>query len=663
MKTIKQLLMTVAVLLCSATVHAYDFEVDGIYYNIISITDLTVEVTNGDNKYSGEIIIPSAITYKSKSLRVTEIGYEAFENCYNLTSIEIPNSVTKIAPSAFGNCTGLTSIEIPDSVTKIEVYAFDGCTGLTSVVIGNSVTNIEQSAFQSCTSLKNISIGNSVISIGAGAFRRCSSLTNIEIPNSVKSIGESAFWGCFNLRKLIIEDGESTLTVSFNYYPNGGIKAALFNDCNNVETVYLGRNLDYNFDTPPPFENRKSLKSLVIGKHVKRLSNAWDGHFCGCSGLTTIYLLGTNPPNGDDNFTNSHYINATVYVPQGSLSTYQSSDVWGNFWNIKYLVKTQPTAENLQIELDCSEEGIEYQWYESVGEYTYTKEIIPTSNGDYAWTDSAGIWTSGNWGKSQTKSIMNATIDFQIGDTISFDYTVPKGDGYSYSGSQWFSFLFNGKTVMQTFGGSGNSSHYELGINEYIYTKWMKGNSTVTIGFECVRNGDGNSEHATVSDIKLIRPTGFPMGEWVDEKIAGATTAMLDENMFVKGGVAYCVVNLPNGITLMSDKVRVPSYTLTYMIDGEVYYKDTLRYKAKIVQPEVPIKEGYTFSGWSEAPTIMPANDIIVEGSYIAETAIEHVLLYPEKNEVYNAQGVRITDTSNLVRGIYIINGKKIFVK
>jgi hypothetical protein len=322
------------------------------------------------------------------------------------------------------------------------------------------------------------------------------------------------------------------------------------------------------------------------------------------------------------------------------------------------LVKTQPTAENLQIELDCSEEGIEYQWYESVGEYTYTKEIIPTSNGDYAWTDSAGIWTSGNWGKYQTKSIMNATIDVQIGDTISFDYTVPKG-----SGSQWFSFLFNGETVMQTFGGSGNSSHYELGINEYIYTNWMKGNSTVTIGFECVRNGDGNSEHATVSDIKLIRPTGFPMGEWVDVKIAGATTAMLDENMFVKGGVAYCVVNLPNGITLMSDKVRVPSYTLTYMIDGEVYYKDTLRYKAKIVQPEVPIKEGYTFSGWTDVPKTMPASDIIIQGCFIETTSIGQIYHKFKDIVIYNFKGLRVTDMDQLTRGIYIVNGRKVLVK
>ena len=97
MKTIKQLLMTVAVLLCSATVHAYDFEVDGIYYNIISITDLTVEVTNGDNKYSREIIIPSAITYKSRILKVVAIGDEAFIGCNSLVNITIPNTVNMIA--------------------------------------------------------------------------------------------------------------------------------------------------------------------------------------------------------------------------------------------------------------------------------------------------------------------------------------------------------------------------------------------------------------------------------------------------------------------------------------------------------------------------------------------------------------------------------------
>ena len=355
MKTIKQLLITIAMLLCSATANAHDFEVDGIYYDIISVSDLRVEVTyKGDssdefyNEYSGEVIIPETVVYKSKVLKVTSIGNSAFAYCTGITNITIPNSVTSIENSAFHRCSGLTSITIPNSVTNIGESTFYGCSGLTSISIPNSVTNNEESTFTDCTSLKNISIGNSVISIGADAFKRCSKLTSIIIPSSVTTIGESAFFGCYNLNELIIEDGESNLTISFNYYYNGGVKAALFNDCNNIKTVYLGRNLDYNFDVPPPFENIKSLKSLTIGKNVKSLSNSWDGHFYGCSGLTSIYLLGTNPPNGNRNFTNSHYINTTIYVPQGSLSVYQSADVWKNFWDIREVSTTEMPEEEVK---------------------------------------------------------------------------------------------------------------------------------------------------------------------------------------------------------------------------------------------------------------------------------------------------------------------------
>ena len=84
---IKKLFATVAVLLCSVSASAYDFEVDGIYYNIISATDLTVEVTEGENKYTGKVIIPSNVVYKSKVLTITSIGDGAFDCCDGLNSI------------------------------------------------------------------------------------------------------------------------------------------------------------------------------------------------------------------------------------------------------------------------------------------------------------------------------------------------------------------------------------------------------------------------------------------------------------------------------------------------------------------------------------------------------------------------------------------------
>ena len=53
-------------LFSSLTASAYDFGVDGIYYNLVSASDLTVEVTRGDNYYSGNVIIPSTINYSTR---------------------------------------------------------------------------------------------------------------------------------------------------------------------------------------------------------------------------------------------------------------------------------------------------------------------------------------------------------------------------------------------------------------------------------------------------------------------------------------------------------------------------------------------------------------------------------------------------------------------
>ena len=89
-------LMTAALLLCSMVVSAEDFSVDGIYYNITSETDLTVEVTSAIDEYSGDVTIPAIVKHDGKTFRVTTIGMYAFYGCANLTSVVIPSSVTTI---------------------------------------------------------------------------------------------------------------------------------------------------------------------------------------------------------------------------------------------------------------------------------------------------------------------------------------------------------------------------------------------------------------------------------------------------------------------------------------------------------------------------------------------------------------------------------------
>ena len=133
----------------STSALAYDVKIDGIYYNLIS-KGKTAEVTSGEEKYSGEVVIPSSITVEGQEYPVTSIGEDAFSDCSGLTSVTIPNSVTSIGVCAFYECRGLTSVTIPNSVTSIGYVAFSGCSSLTSVTIPNSVTSIGEEAFNIC---------------------------------------------------------------------------------------------------------------------------------------------------------------------------------------------------------------------------------------------------------------------------------------------------------------------------------------------------------------------------------------------------------------------------------------------------------------------------------------------------------------------------------
>lgn len=97
----------------------------------------------------------------------------------SVKKIIIGPGVTSIGYLAFRDCTNLTSVTIPDSVTSIGMFAFAYCANLTNVTMGSAVTTIEQGAFNVCSSLNYITIPDSVISIENGAFEGCDNLWHV----------------------------------------------------------------------------------------------------------------------------------------------------------------------------------------------------------------------------------------------------------------------------------------------------------------------------------------------------------------------------------------------------------------------------------------------------------------------------------------------------
>ena len=242
----KKILLLFAMVLLPLLASAHDIEVqnaDGvtIYYKYTNNgTELEVTYRGSSydsysNEYQGNVVIPEEVTYLNKTLKVTSIGFNAFQSCDGLISVTIPNSVTSIEDRAFYQCFGLTSVTIPNSVTSIGNKAFYYCSSLTSITIPNRVTSIGDYTFRGCSSLTSITIPNSVTNIGMGAFKYCSGLTSITIPNSVTNIGDYAFEACNGLESVTslaqtppyIYDGTFTKFDIPIYVPKGTRNAYL----------------------------------------------------------------------------------------------------------------------------------------------------------------------------------------------------------------------------------------------------------------------------------------------------------------------------------------------------------------------------------------------------------------------------------------------------
>lgn len=291
-----------------------DFEVDGIYYQFVDDDETNSSVLVSRNvsspysSYSGNVVIPSTVTYESKEYTVTLVGADAFkaeDGSSTLTSVVLPSTITKIENGAFDACGALTSLTVDTPFPPLlagDVFTRFSTTGVLHVpantlyegwaaqmgegwtvdyTTSNSVLlyqNTSGTAYPiktlwsdginyesfDCTleeyRYENgwgmILFDGELTSIDEEAFKDFTDLTAIVIPEGVTNIGYGVFWGCSALASV-------TFPESLN-----NIGYCAFADCT-------------------------SLQSITLPKNVRRVIQR---AFSGCSSLSSITCEGMAPP-------------------------------------------------------------------------------------------------------------------------------------------------------------------------------------------------------------------------------------------------------------------------------------------------------------------------------------------------------------------------------
>lgn len=285
----RRLITIFSAVIIGVSAFSHDFKSGKGYYNINSDgKSVTVTYKEGaECTYEGDVVIPSEVSYKSKTYSVTAIGSSAFSDGIRIKSARIPNTVKTIGSCAFSGCDRLSSITLPNSVIKIEPDAFSGCVSIETLEIDNNNFANTSVFGDSKTRIKTLKLGNSVSEIAAFAFSGCDHLMSVSIPSSVGRIGESAFSNCTKLKKVEITDMVKWCGITFANAESNPLFYAHHLFVGESEVTNLELPASVAMINPHAFEGCSGFSSVTIPNTLKTIGS---DAFRGCSNINSLNI-------------------------------------------------------------------------------------------------------------------------------------------------------------------------------------------------------------------------------------------------------------------------------------------------------------------------------------------------------------------------------------
>ena len=305
-----------------ATVVTIEKEAFQHCYQLSSITMSAGLKTIGQSAFAG-----AAITSLVVPTTVDSIGSNAF-NCANLSSLTVGGELKEIASGVF-NTPNLTTLDIKEGVETIGASAFAN-SKLNNVSLPNSLKEIGNFAFAGCSQLTSLSLGNQLQTIGNSAFSGCSDLVIGNLPDSITYIGDHAFASCNKLTSelsfgnnitYIGIDAFGNLPITSLYLPDGvTVGTGAFAGCSQIETLNVAVSSINKTDF-----STKNVKTLVLREGVITIENA---AFSESTSLTSVSLPNSLRTIGNFAFANTIFeeanLSGVTSIGQGAFSRNKS---------------------------------------------------------------------------------------------------------------------------------------------------------------------------------------------------------------------------------------------------------------------------------------------------------------------------------------------------
>ncbi|MBQ6965891.1 MAG: InlB B-repeat-containing protein [Bacteroidaceae bacterium] len=276
------------------------------------------------------------------------------------------------------------------------------------------------------------------------------------------------------------------------------------------------------------------------------------------------------------------------------------------------------------------------------------------------------------------------TVEVEEGEEI-IQEAEPTKEGYTFSG--WDMVPANMPAHDVTATGSFTINSYTLTymVDDEVYkTYTVEYGATVEEEVAPEKEGyifSGWSEMLTTMPAHDVTVTGsftinsYTLTYMVDDEVYktytveyGATVeeeAAPEKEGYIFSGWSEMLATMPAHDVTVTASFTINSYTLTYMVDDEVYKTYTVEYGATVEEEGAPEKEGYIFSGWSEMLETMPAHDVTITGNFTFVDGIAGVSMDGKTDGIYTLDGRKIEKLQKGVNIVKMPDGhvKKVFVK